>query len=324
MFAIFLIGATGYIGGSILVELKNVYPDASIKALVRSPSHNDAIRAAGAHPIQGSFDNLDVIEEHASKADLVINAADSDTIDLMNAIMRGLKKRKESGAGTPSYVHTSGSAVFLDGGNTGKYNKNLKVWTDREEDIKLITPQMRHGQVDAPLLKAGEEGYASTYIICPTGVHGPGKGPVAKVTAVYKYVLGASVAAHAVTYVGEGSNVTNFVHIDDLVALYIKVISLALAGPPTTSPYERYFIASVEDSTFIEFANACAKAFHATGKVPTAVPKSITAEEAGMLALFGSNSLLKPMRAREIGWEPKGASLFDTVDSDIKTLVAGM
>ncbi|TDL19366.1 NAD(P)-binding protein [Rickenella mellea] len=324
MSAIFLIGATGYIGGAILVELKKVYPDANINALVRSPSHNDAIRAAGAQPIQGSFDNLDIIEEQASKADLVINAADSDTVELMNAILRGLKKRKESGAGTPSYVHTSGAAVFLDGGNTGKYDKELKVWTDREEDIKLITPKMLHGQVDAPLLKAGEEGYASTYIICPTGVHGIGKGPVGKVTVVYKYFLGAAAGAGAVTHVGEGSNIMNFVHIDDLVSLYIKVIRLALAGPPTTSPYERYFIASVEDSTAREFANACAKVFHATGKVPTAIPKSITAEEAGMLALFGSNSLLNPVRAREIGWEPNGASVYDTMDADIKTLVASM
>ncbi|TDL19365.1 NAD(P)-binding protein, partial [Rickenella mellea] len=282
MFTIFLLGATGYIGGSILVELKNVYPDATINALIRSPSHNDAIRAAGAHPVQGSFGDLDVIEEQASKADLVINAADSDTIDLMNAIMRGLKRRKESGAGTPSFIHTSGGGVFLDGTMSGKYHNDSKVWTDDEEDIKLITPKMLHGQVDAPLLKAGEAGYANTYIICPTAVHGIGKGPVAKITGIYRYIWGATLEIGAVPYIGEGSNVTSFVHVDDVVALFIKVISLALAGPPTTSPYERYFIATTEDTTYEEFANACAKAIHATGKIPTAVPKSITAEEAGM------------------------------------------
>ncbi|TDL19367.1 NAD(P)-binding protein [Rickenella mellea] len=324
MSTIFLLGATGYIGGSILVELRNVYPDAIINALIRSPSHHDAIRAAGAHPVQGLFDNLDVIEEQASKADLVINAAHPDNIDLMNAIMRGLKKRKQSGAGTPSFIHTSGGGVFLDGSTSGKYNNDSKVWTDREEDIKLITPKMLHGQVDAPLLKAGEDGYASTYIICPTAVHGVGKGPVAKTTGIYRYFLGAALEAGAVTFIGEGSNILSFVHVDDVVALFIKVISIALAGPPTTSPYERYFIATTEDSTWKEFAGAFAKAVHSTGKIPTAVPKSITAEEARRPAVLGSNSLLEPMRAREIGWEPNGASVYDTVESDIKILVASM
>ncbi|TDL19371.1 NAD-binding protein [Rickenella mellea] len=326
MTQIFLLGATGTIGGSILVDLKKTHPEANIMALVRSAAHNDAVRAAGAEPVQGTFSDLDIIEEQASKADIVLNAAQPDDLQLANAILKGLKKRKKSGQGVPSYIHTSGTMIFLDGNKAGAYDKNAKVWTDSAEDIKLLTPQMFHGQVDVPLLKAGEEGYVNTYIICPSNVHGGGKGPVQRTTLTYRWLTGASLGAGAAFYLGEGSNVLGFVHIDDILDLYLKVVDLALStnGPAKTSPYERYFIGSVEQSTNKELMEAIAKRIHASGKLPTAEPKSVTAEEAGMLALLGGNMLLKPIRGREIGWVPKGPSVYDTIDADLEAVLKSM
>lgn len=47
---IFILGATGYIGGSVLVGYKNVYPDHDFVALVRSESSIPAVEGIQSPP----------------------------------------------------------------------------------------------------------------------------------------------------------------------------------------------------------------------------------------------------------------------------------
>ena len=118
--------------------------------------------------VKGTFQELDLITQHASEADLVVNTADSDNLDLLGAILRGIKKRCDAGKGVGSFIQTSGTAVFFDEPR-GEDNPHGRVWTvsaiyaplrfregliihkDTEEDIREyseVMPNRLHGPAD--------------------------------------------------------------------------------------------------------------------------------------------------------------------------------
>ena len=158
----------------MLADLLKIYPDLKVTALVRNPAHVDAVRRLGAEVVQGTFSDADLITSHARAADITVNAADADDVALSTAILAGHKARVVEDKQPPAvFLHTSGVGVFLDDGKEGKNDPNSKVWNVRspcrlglvlqeahplfyagqdgdEADIRAITPQMLHGQVDAP------------------------------------------------------------------------------------------------------------------------------------------------------------------------------
>ncbi|TDL16202.1 NAD-binding protein [Rickenella mellea] len=321
--SILVFGASGYVGGSVLVALRKKYPDALIKAFIRSPEQAEAIRAAGANPIIGTFGELDKVADLSHDADIVLQCADSDNVELITAILRGMKRRKDEGKRVGSLIHTSGTAIFLDGSKTGKFDPNGKIWNDSSiEDIKSITTSMWHGPVDVPILKAGEEGYVNTYIICPPGIYGRGSGPVSRNTLIYRFWVNAFRNAHAATIVGEGSNTTGMVHIDDLVDFFLIIFGQVLAGEPKSNAYERYFVPSSFETTAKSVISIIAKVLHAHGIVDSPEVKSVTFEEAGQIGFFTSNTRVKGDRARTMGWIPKFTSPLDVVGEDMDAALA--
>ena len=98
---------------------------------MRSPSSLDGFKSAGVpvSAVQGSFTDLELIKQTVAEVDIVVNAADSDTMPLHEAILAGLKKRFDEGKGRGLLVHVSGAAVFWDGKMEGKADPEGKVWT---------------------------------------------------------------------------------------------------------------------------------------------------------------------------------------------------
>ncbi|KAH9994391.1 hypothetical protein BJV77DRAFT_943656 [Russula vinacea] len=243
---VFYIGATGYIGGAVLAELVKTHPELKITALVRNSSHVKAIRELGIEVVEGSFSDTDLISSRVRVADITVNSADSDDVALNAAILAGQRARVVDDGKPPAVLlHTSGVAVFVDGGTEGKHDPNSKLWNDANEaDIRSITPQMLHGQVDAPILKAAEEGFTESYIICPAAVVGPSTGPAPAYSFFLKFMVQFMLAFKKAIYVGEGENVFYTVRLDDLVDLYKRVFAHILSrADAKASPYSRYYIA---------------------------------------------------------------------------------
>lgn len=69
---LFMTGATGYIGGSVLESIPKTYPELEVTALLRSPSKKFATRYPKVKTVKGSFDDFEVIEKAAEDADIII------------------------------------------------------------------------------------------------------------------------------------------------------------------------------------------------------------------------------------------------------------
>jgi len=321
--SVFLLGSTGYIGGSLLVALKKEHPDLQITALVRSESDFDAIRKAGAIPIQGTFQDLDKIADLSANADVIINTGDNDDVEFTNAILRGLKARGDAGKPVGVLIHTSGGMIYLDDTTSGKFDPNAKIWTDNEDDVRSLTTSMLHGQVDVPILKAGEEGYVYTYIINPSAVYGPTFGPLVRHSGPIKLVAGVFIQQKQAFYVGEGSSIVETIHINDLIDLYLRIFKLAVAGPPASNSYERYFIATSGRHEYREVASAIGKTLHKLGCIDSPEPKSIGFEEAGPIGRYmAANTACRPGRVFTLGWVPKEESYLEVISRDVESFVS--
>jgi hypothetical protein len=64
--------------------------------------------------VKGDNKDTALIIELASKADIVLNAADADDATLAEAILQGCKLKFESTSVKSVYIHTSGIAVLAD------------------------------------------------------------------------------------------------------------------------------------------------------------------------------------------------------------------
>lgn len=75
MARIFLTGASGYIGGDILHVLRALHPEYECSVLLRDSTKAAAVQKA--HPtvrvVLGELDSESLIEEEASRADVVVS-----------------------------------------------------------------------------------------------------------------------------------------------------------------------------------------------------------------------------------------------------------
>ncbi|KAG8989178.1 hypothetical protein FRB93_003739 [Tulasnella sp. JGI-2019a] len=313
----FVLGATGYIGGSILVDLTKKYPDFVYSALVRSPKDNNAIEALGVKIIQGSHTDLELIEKSASESDIVFNFADCDDLPLTEAILKGLKTRgaRKDGTKKPILIHTSGTGVVTHkpGDPNDRLYDDLKV-----EDIKSIGPNQIHRPVDLKIFEAGDEGSIDTYIIAPSVIYGKGHGPVRNITIVFKLFIPLFLQNKQALQLGSNTIVWDSVHIDDLVDLYHLVLKQALVPTPIKSAYERFYWGSSASFQWDALTKEIAIRLHKKGLLPTAEVKEVSLEDYPNLAVLAMNSMTVSNRAlKTLGWKPHGRSLTDSLDDEI-------
>ena len=116
---IFLLGATGYVGGCYLNQLlSGPSKPKHITVLCRSKAKFDLIKGLSndnttVEPLSGSFEDHGLLTKTVYEHDITIEAGDSDNPALVNALLRGMEKRKDDGKRT-TFIHVSGTGTLAD------------------------------------------------------------------------------------------------------------------------------------------------------------------------------------------------------------------
>ncbi|KAG9121677.1 hypothetical protein FRC07_002280 [Ceratobasidium sp. 392] len=326
---IFILGATGYVGGSLLAPLLAEYPSVTIAALVRKPKVGEAVKALDPTRItivQGSHSDLALVEAESTKADLVLNIGDSDDLALTKSIIHGLSKREKKGI----LLHTSGSAVIVDGNMSGKLSaQNDKIWDDTNvEEIRSIPPAAPHRVVDLEVFKAHNDGAITGLIICPGTIYGVGTGPGNKKSIQIPKMIEVALRRRAVSHVGDGSNLWINIHVSDLIQLYLIVIKYALLQHEKgakVDAYENFFFASSSESSIHEIAELIAPVLDKKGLVDDTQIQSVSQEEEKELAAyFGHTSRAVSKRAEGLGWSAKEEGLAKAMEKDIEVILQSL
>jgi len=129
------------------------------------------------------------------------------------------------------------------------------------------------------------------------------------------------------SYVGEGTNAWDDIHIDDLSDIFLRVLKRGLdKADAGKSSYTKFYWGVAQPFVWRDFAKASAKALHAHGVVNSSEATSATLEEIqkvqGVLAFMSaSNCRAFSGRARSIGWAPKASGILDYVPEGISTAI---
>lgn len=292
---IFVIGATGYIGGSVAQGLVN--DGHHVVGLARTEEKAHQLRSRGVEPTLGTLFDGDVIAAAAQSVDVVINAADSDNPYVVSTLLDVLR-----GSGK-TLIHTSGSSIV--GDRAGGMASELTF-----DEATRPTPRLeKRGRVaiDEAVLGAAADDIRSI-VICPSMVYGPGRGLHRDSVQIPLLVrlareLGAGV------HVGSGENRWSNVHIDDLVELYRVALENGLPGA--------FLFAEDGEASMRDIAVAISRRLGFEGKTMSlSISDAIrrVGAEAAEFAL-ASNSRVRARAARALGWRPRHDDLLRSIES---------
>ncbi|MDQ0784892.1 NAD-dependent epimerase/dehydratase family protein [Streptomyces sp. B3I8] len=279
---VFIIGATGFVGGRLAPHL--AAEGHTVSGLARTDTAVTALRQRGITPVAADLDaRRPAAIDAASAADAVIYAAQADP-EQETATVADLT-RALAGSGK-TLLFLSGSGVLM--------QRTAGAWSPdvfAEDDAFATEPLagFRKDAEDAVLASAAHG--VRAMVVRPGQIWGPGDH--GHMSMIYQSVAVLGAAA----YVGDGLAVYSHVHIDDVTRLF----SLALAKGRAGGLY--HAVAGETPNRWI-----AEKVAEDLG-VKT---RSVTPEEAeqvwgpfGALVLAASSRIRATAAQRELGWQPR-------------------
>ncbi|KUI71453.1 hypothetical protein VM1G_07024 [Cytospora mali] len=313
---ILLLGATGYIGGTVLhYLLESTHPRLSkhtISVLIRGPD-----RAAKLQQVYGNrvspvlfddLDDIDLITKLASQYDIVINAGTGFHPASAEAIVHALSQRQRDGPGgetrKPWIIHTSGCSNIADNPLAGDGHPDR--WFDDAdptaiyEHEKAADARRPYPQRTAELavLDAGEQTGVGAVAIQIPAIYGEGRG-LFSITPAVAGLMMQFVLDHGYGFqLGDGSGCTGLVHVDDLAELYVLFVQRILEDGGKDLPSGRSGIVfpCVGITLYTDIAKACVAAAFRKGVLPK--PDGPQTEE---VRLVGAEDVAPYYEAGELG-----------------------
>ena len=280
---IFLTGATGYVGSTVLDALLRASHDVS--ALVRDPEKAERVSLRGVHPIIGDLSVPASYAQPAEVCDAIIHTAyesskrgpqvDRQAVD----VLLGAAIRHAARGQHVSFVYTS--AAWVLGNTSGKAAEDAPLrptalvdW--RPEQEKLV-------------LEAGRGRTLRTAVVRPGIVYGGGRGIIAEMLK--------SAADGLVRVIGDGLNHWACVYDRDLADLYLRVAT----SPDGSGVFHATDEADERVMDIVEAVSRQAKAEPDVRHVPIEEARAKIGPYADALAL---NQIVRGPRARALGWTP--------------------
>lgn len=275
-----LTGGTGYVGRAILDQL--VAAGHTVTALVRSEASAAKVAGAGAVPVVGDLSDLDWLTEQLRGVDGAIHtaaASDPETDERVDRVVARAVVTAFADTFRP-YIHTSGIWVWGDG-------------DDITEDDPFQAPAQTAWRQGVERIVLDSD-IAAT-ILVPGIVYGYGTGIPAMIRSAPR------TASGALTMVGTGEQHWTTIHVDDLAALYLKVLEQGsglgyLIGVNGDNPTVRELAEAAAGDSGVE-------------------PEGVEASRGRLGEKFADALMLDEQatgaKARSLGWAPTRPSILE-------------
>jgi nucleoside-diphosphate-sugar epimerase len=288
---IFVTGGSGYIGRSVIGELKR--RGHHVHALVRSNEASATVRALGAEAVHGSMSSLDVIELALREHDATIHLAgpqspegvaeDAAFIDLVGTLAPN----------DHAFVYTSGAWVY---GSRG----DAVIGEDAPlAPVKLVAWRPGHEEKALALQSKG----VRVVVIRPGVVYGDNGGIVG--------MLMGSAKPGPVRIVGDGTNRWPMVRVDALAELY----AAATEQPAAQGIYNAAFGAAVP---YVEIARAASRAAGGNGSIEHLTFENASAVMGPFAEALAIDLQLSHEKAKkELGWDPHRPTVLEELSNSV-------
>lgn len=288
---VFILGATGFIGGHVARHLKR--EGHAVSGLARSAEAAAKLTADGIVPINGDLEgDLDAVVRASLTADAVIFAPQLLLEPEHQAVSAFLDEMAETGK---TFLFTSGTGVLG--------QRTFGAWSQDSfaEDDPFIPAKTIARRVDTEtLVRATAERGIRGIVLRPPLIWGAGDH--GHVAMIYQSVAATGSAC----YVGAGLNCYSNVHIDDLAHLYALALDKGVPGALYHAVAgeipNRWIAEAVARDLGVESRSlSVEEAFDVWGKF-------------GTLIVMGASSRSRSPRARaELGWEPTRLDMLEMI-----------
>jgi nucleoside-diphosphate-sugar epimerase len=285
---VFVTGGTGYIGASVVRELRR--RTHVVRALARSDEAERKLRALGAEPVRGEMRDLDVLRAEAAHADAIVHCAVEYSPDGVAIERAALEALIDALPGGRAIVYTSGVWVY---GSRG----DAVVAEDAPlTPLALVAWRPAHEQ-----LVLAQDGRLRAVVLRPGLVYGDGGGiPGGMVAEAGKGTL---------RVVGDGANRWPTVRHDALAELYGAVVDQRTA-------HGVYNAARGAAVPYIEVAHAASRAAGGNGSVAHVPLDDARAQMGAYADALACDLQIDSTKAtRELGWEPHRPTLLEELSN---------
>lgn len=281
---VFITGGTGFIGASVVRELRK--RTHVVRALARNDAAAEKLVALGAEPVRGELRDLDVLRLESANADAVIHCAFEYSAEAVALERAALEAMLDAAPAGRAFVYTSGCWVY------GSRADALIA-----EDAPLVPLELVAWRPAHEALVLAHNPRLRAIVIRPGIVYGDAGG-----------IVGTMVAAAAkdeLVVVGDGANRWPTVRHDALAELYGAVVDQRIAR----GVYNAQRGAAVP---YIEVAHAASRAAGRDGRVAHLALDDARAQMGPFAdALACDLQLDAGKAARELGWEPHRPTLLE-------------
>jgi hypothetical protein len=307
------------------------HPEYAITVLLRNVPSTFSQKYPNVKIVKGDYDSTEIITKAASEAHIVVHNGNSDHEASINALIAGLLVRDS----TSFLLHLGGTGIVADHrSDSFRGELNPKVWSDINDidAIWSLPDDALHRNVDKIIQTAAETHgeKLKTAIICPPDIYGPGKGLARTQSVYFPTFYAESVKLGQTFYANSGANSRSWVHLDDLMVVYLRLVEAAVNGGNGAEwGKQGYYFTSSQEATQFDIAVAAGKILKQHGILQNEEPRRCSIEEVyGMLSHYGSpgiglymycaNSRTRADRAKKLlGYEPKAASIWESMEADL-------
>lgn len=296
---LFVIGATGFVGGSLARSFAAA--GHTVSGVARTDQAAAQLCRDGIRAVVGDLDrNRSRIVAEAMTADTVIYAAQT-TPDVEPAVVSDLLDALTDTGST--FIFTSGSGVLMQR-TGGDWSPDSYT----EDDDFVVEPLAAARMEAERRVRAAAQRGIRSMVIRPGMIWGPGDH--GHIAMIYRSVARTGNAC----YVGEGLNVYSNVHIDDVASLYAAAMSRGHAG-------NVYHAVAGETPTRWIAESVAADLGVSARSVSPAQSTEIWGEFDGLIA--GASSRIRAPRGRsDLHWMPRHTDMLTTIGEPRLRLLA--
>lgn len=310
---VILVGACGFVGGTILSRLTATQPSVHVTCLVRRKQAVAELTSGYSNvtPVVNRDPSYSFLKAIAEKADLVINAS-GDNVPTICALIDGLASQAASTPFQPRLISLTGPRSLIDLSQpiTGSLKPDSRPWSDMHDAAAILSvPEDRiHAGADQAIIAHSISYGVGTILVSPGQLFGQGEG-LFKTESNSAAYYAATKARGRAFVIGDGTATWSWISVHDLGDAVAFLAGMALEIGDCKERQigvnlEGYYFVQTGDLSMMERALAVSERL-GLGSV-----ESISVEEAKQIHPFGHIMWGCGERTRgdnlaELGWKPK-------------------
>ncbi|KAG8833909.1 hypothetical protein FRC17_009868 [Serendipita sp. 399] len=337
--SLLIFGATGRVGGAIVFTLRQQYPTLPITALVRNRTRGERLRGVvfkrggqrasltrselGIIIVNGDLENLGLVVDLVSSADIVVNAAVSESVSLAQAILLGLNNRRKNSR-EPILLHISRTVLGLHHEEPRSLQLNTRAYDDVDTAEWMAKPPATTSHlVDNEIIQAACPSSFQAYIVAPTIVLGRAHTPLPQRSHQIIRLVERALREKRLVFPGDGTNAGNGVHVQDVVKLCCGLLDNAMSPghePPPENP--QFFFATSVEFLWSDIAAKIASKLYDRGLIESDRVYSVPLGRVPELCEYSRHARIVALKSRNLQLQPtSNINVLDLIDADLDALL---